>query len=124
MTIDSLDDFKRVVIENNYEFDGVDDIGRVTYKYRFFENEERWAAYSNDGTWVILFFRRNTLLRQFGDYEDVVERIKDNCSYVGIEEGTEYDYVSYKCEESKLDGKIGFTVAPGGRAIIKYFPNK
>jgi len=126
MSIDSLDDFKRVVIENQYEFDDVDDYGTMLYKYRenlAFGIEEKGGAYYKSGTWAFLFYRRDTALRPFGDYEDIVEEIKDNCSYVGIENHEENDYVIYKCEESNLDGKIGFMIREGV-GFIRYFPNE
>ena len=127
MTIDSLDDFKRVMIENQYEFEEVDDYGARRYKYRLessgLVDEEKWGAWWEDGTWALVFSRRESLLRQFGDYEDIVEEIKDNCSYVGIENHEENDYVSYKCEGNNLDGKIGFTIIEGV-GVIRYFPNE
>ena len=127
ISIDSLDDFKRVVIENQYEFDEEEDSEAMIYKYRVesfaLGNEEKWGAWYEDGTWVFLFYRRDTPLRPFGDYEDIVEEIKDNCSYVGIENHEENDYVIYKCEESNLDGKIGFMISEGV-GFIRYFPNE
>jgi len=125
MTIDSLDDFKRVMIENQYEFVEVDDDGRVAALEdveSFALTEEKGGAYHKDGRWVLLFSKRDTPLRQFGDYEDIVEEIKNNCSYVGIENYGEIDFVSYKCQESSFDGKIGFAITEGV-GIIRYFPN-
>ena len=127
MTIDSLDDFKRVVIENNYEFGEVDDYGAMIYKYRAesfaLGNEEKWGAWYKSGTWVFLFYRMSNPLKPFGDYEDIVEEIKDNCSYVGIENHEENDYVIYQCEESNLDGKIGFMISEGV-GYVRYFLNE
>ena len=55
-----------------------------------------------------------------GDYDDIVESIKEKCSYVDIEDEV---YVSYKCDESEFDGKIGFMISEGN-GYIRYFPIK
>ena len=128
MTIDSLDDFKRVMIENQYEFDEEEDSATMVYKYRVesfaLGNEEKVGAWYEDGTWVLMFSRtESSLLRRFGDYDDIVEEIKDNCSYIGIDKVKEDDYVFYQCEESSFDGKIGFSIIEG-LGVIAYFSNQ
>lgn len=127
MTIDSLDDFKRVVIENNYELDKIDYDGGLIYVLLSSNGDEsvREGRYWKDGSWQLQFGRKGSLLLlgQIWAYEDIVEEIKDNCSYVGIENHEEKDYVSYKCEESNLDGKIGFMISEGV-GFIRYFPNE
>ena len=122
--IDSLDDFKKVMIENKYEFDSVDDDERVIYGFNLTKDSingnksEKWGSYSKDGSWSLLFFDRKTIIYQRGDYDDIVEGIKDSCSYVDIEDEL---YVSYRCEDSKLDGKIGFMISDSN-GYIRYFP--
>ena len=48
-------------------------------------------------------------------------------SYVGIKKTDKIynnnDYVSYRCEESEFDGKIGFMIS-NNNGFIRYFPNK
>ena len=124
--IDSLDDFKKVMIENKYEFDSVDDDERVIYGFNLTKDSingnksEKWGSYSKDGSWSLLFFDRKTIIYQRGDYDDIVEGIKDNCSYVDIENEL---YVSYRCNESEFDGKIGFMISDSN-GYIRYFPKE
>ena len=127
--IKSLDDFKKVMIENKYELEGVEDDGRVVYGFGLVRDSikgngsEKWGNYEKDGSWSLQFNRRNTIIYQLGDYDDIVKGIKGNCSYFDIEERKEWDYVTYKCEESKFDGKIGFMISEG-RGYVRYFPIK
>lgn len=124
--INSLDDFKKVMIENKYEFDSVDDDERVIYGFNLTKDSingnksEKWGSYSKDGSWSLLFFDRKTIIYQRGDYDDIVEGIKDNCSYVDIENEL---YVSYRCDESEFDGKIGFMISDSN-GYIRYFPKE
>lgn len=124
--INSLDDFKKVMIENKYEFDSVDDDERVIYGFNLTKDSingnksEKWGSYSKDGSWSLLFFDRKTIIYQRGDYDDIVEGIKDNCSYVDIENEL---YVSYRCNESEFDGKIGFMISDSN-GYIRYFPKE
>ena len=124
--INSLDDFKKVMIENKYEFDSVDDDERVIYGFNLTKDSingnksEKWGSYSKDGSWSLLFFDRKTIIYQRGDYDDIVEGIKDNCSYVDIENEL---YVSYRCDKSEFDGKIGFMISDSN-GYIRYFPKE
>jgi hypothetical protein len=129
--INSLDDFKKVMIENKYEFDEIDSDGMWLYGFNRMEvdslgnkGSEKWGMFSKDGSWKIQFNKRNNFLYPLGDYDEIVENIKDECIYVGIEKFYEnYDYVTYSCNESKFDGKIGFMISDG-RGNIRYFPKK
>ena len=92
MSIDSLDDFKKVMIENKYELDKVDDDGRVVYGFELVRDSikgngsEKWGSFNKDGSWSLQFNERNTIIYKLGDYDDIVESIKEKCSYVDIEE--------------------------------------
>ena len=126
MSIDSLDDFKKVMIENKYELDKVDDDGSVIYGFGLVRDSikgngsEKWGSYNKGGSWSLQFNERNTIIYKLGDYDDIVESIKENCSYVDIENEV---YVSYKCDESEFDGKIGFMISDGN-GYISYFKSK
>ena len=127
MSINDLDSFKKVMIENKYEFDDVDDDGRVIYGFGLVRDSidgnrsEKWGSYGKkSGRWSLQFNERNTIIYKLGDYDDIVESIKEKCSYVDIENEV---YVSYKCDESKFDGKIGFMISEGN-GYISYFPNE
>ena len=114
--IDSLDDFKKVMIENKYEFISLNCI---------FQGEklgEKYGNYYKDGSWKIQFNEKNTLIFKLGDYDDIVEEIK-KCDYVGIEKFYKNnDYVTYNCNRD-INGKIGFMIVDGN-GFIRYFRNK
>jgi len=122
--VNSLDGFIKVMIENKYEFNDVDENDNVSYGFNLVKDEEngnkseKWGSYNEDGSWIIQFNDRKTIIYKRGDYDDIVESIKDKCSYVDIVDGL---YVSYSCEESEFDGKIGFMISDSN-GYIRYFP--
>ena len=124
-SINSLDLFKKVMIENNYEFDGVDDDGGVMYGYEMEKDEEsgeKWAviwAYYNNGRWSLKYALG---VFDLGGYKITVSDIKEKCNYVNIENYKGYDYATYRCDNSKSNGKLGFGIFEGN-GIIKYFPS-
>ena len=126
MSINSLDDFKKVMIENQYEFDEVDEDGSYLYGYGLVKDEingnksEKWGSFNKDGSWYIQFSKTENILYNYGDYDKIVRDIKSDCSYVNIENEL---YVSYRCEESEFDGKIGFMISEGN-GYVSYFPNE
>ena len=125
--IDSLDDFKKVMIENKYEFIEIDEDGSWLYGFNVVEVEgakyaEIYGNYNEDGSWKIQFNKKNTLIFKLGDYDDIVEEIK-KCDYVGIEKFYKNnDYVTYNCNRD-INGKIGFMIVDGN-GFIRYFRNK
>lgn len=125
--IDSLDDFKKVMIENRYQFDKIEDDGQVVYGFGLVKDSidgsksEKWGSYDKDGSWGLQFSDRKTLIYKFGDYGDIVDEIKMKCDYVNIVNYRDWDYVTYKCEDSKFDGKLGFLITDD-TGYIRYFP--
>ena len=125
--IDSLDDFKKVMIENQFQFDKVDSDGSVVYGFGLVKDSingsksEKWGSYDKDGSWRLQFSDRKTIIYKFGDYEEIVESIKEDCDYVNIVNYRDSDYVTYKCEDSKFEGKIGFVITDD-TGYIRYFP--
>ena len=125
--IDSLDDFKKVMIENKYEFIEISEDGSWLYGFNVVEVEgkklgEKYGSYFEDGSWKIQFNEKNTLIFKLGDYDDIVEEIK-KCDYVGIEKFYKNnDYVTYNCNRD-INGKIGFMIVDGN-GFIRYFRNK
>ena len=112
--INSLDDFKKVMIENKYEFIEVDEDGSWLYGFNVVEVEgkklsEKYGGYFEDGSWKIQFNETRNILAKLGDYDDIVEEIKKG-DYVGIEKFYKNnDYVTYNCNEN-IDGNIGFMI--------------
>ena len=89
MSINSIDQFKRVVIENGYEFNSTTEDGLVIYGYEIVrdsidgDKSTKWAYYnSNDNGWKMSWSR---VLKLFGvvntdsPYDLIVEKIKKKC---------------------------------------------
>ena len=122
--ISDVNDFKKVMIENQYQFDKVHEDGQVVYGFGLVKDSidgnksEKWGSYDKDGSWKLQFSDRKTLIYKYGDYEEIVKEIKENCDYVNIENYKDWDFVTYKCG---LDGKLGFLITDD-TGYIRYFP--
>ena len=138
MSIKSVDTFKKVAIENAYEFDNVDEDDWVTYGYNIVRDSingnksSKWMYYSKtDDKFTLLFSRKgkglfgNTIDIDNSDneYDLIVADIKEKCKYYKIINYKGIDYVSYSCSESSYKGKLGFMVAEGS-GFIRHFPPK
>ena len=131
MSINSIDKFKRVVIENGYEFNSTNEDGLVIYGYEIVRDSiegnksSKWAYYNSNGYgWQISWSRVNKLfgvVNTDSPYDLIVEEIKKKCKYYKILNYNDIDYVSYSCSESSYKGKIGFVVSEGN-GIIRHFP--
>ena len=144
MSISSLDQFKRVMIENTYEFNDIDDDGWVSYGFNIVRDSidgnrsSSWTAYNKtDNRWAINFSRGNKFAALFGaafgvesetdtsknSYDLIVEEIKEKCKYYKIANYKGDDYAYYSCPPSSYKGKIGFAVVEGW-GQIRHFPEE
>jgi len=138
MSINSEDTFKKVVIENGFEFESVDDEGWISYGFNIVRDSiegnksTKWGGYNKTDGRFFFQFNRRTLLGEFLGTEDdnskhpydlIVEDIKKNCKYYKIINYNGTDYVTYSCSESTYKGKIGFVVSEGV-GLIRHFPNE
>ena len=136
MSIRSIDTFKKVAIENAYEFDNVDEDDWVNYGYNIVRDSingnksSKWMYYSKtDDKFTLLFSRKgkglfgNTIDIDNSDngYDLIVADIKEKCKYYKIINYKGTDYVTYGCSESSYKGKIGFVVSEGS-GLIRHFP--
>ena len=128
MSIYSEDDFKRVMIENGYQLVG-DNITRedISFNYGFGtiiirgeKKSYKWGTYFKSGNWNLYYHNEYK-----SEFDKIVLDIKDNCSFVNIENFIyeEHDYVTYKCDKNDFNGRIGF-MTYNGDGYITYFPNK
>jgi len=137
MSINSLDTYKKVAIENAYEFDNVDEDDWVTYGYNIVRDSingnksSKWMYYSKtEGKFTLLFSRKGKGL--FGntididnsenEYDLIVADIKEKCKYYKIINYKGIDYVSYSCSESSYKGKIAFVIDEGW-GVVRHFPS-
>ena len=136
MNINSEKMFKKVMIENGYEFESND--GELIYGYEIQKDSidgnksSKWGYYRKNDEFL-LSFSRNSVLGSFfnleednteNEYDLIVKEIKKNCKYYDII-SKDYgdgiiDYVCYSCVGSKYKGKIGFMVSEGW-GYIKHF---
>ena len=137
MSIKSVDMFKKVVIENGYEYDSMDDDGWLTYGFNIVRDSiegnksSKWSSYNTKDDRFTLSFGRRSVLGNFLGTEDdtsqnpydlIVKDIKEKCKYYKIINYKGTDYVTYSCSESSYKGKIGFVVSEGV-GLIRHFPN-
>lgn len=136
MSINSEKMFKKVMIENGYEFESND--GELIFGYEIQKDSidgnksSKWGHYRKNDEFL-LSFSRNSVLGSFfnleednteNEYDLIVKEIKKNCKYYDII-SKDYgdgiiDYVCYSCVDSKYKGKIGFMVSEGW-GYIKHF---
>jgi hypothetical protein len=140
MSISSEKMFKKVMIENGYEWNSRDDEDGLIYGWEIEKDSingnksSKWGYYLDNGEFMVSFSRKsllNNLLKLEEDnteneYDLIVKEIKKNCKYYDIITNTnddeELDYVCYSCSESKYKGKIGFRVSEGW-GYIRHFLN-
>jgi len=148
MSINSVDIFKKVMIENGYEFDSLDNSGGVTdgllsYGYDMTEyssgssGSSRWMYYwtNDDRGFHLMFVMKNhvtglddpRLESNKNNYYTIVNDIKEKCKYYKIINYNELDnvtngvdFVTYSCSESLYKGKVGFVISEG-IGHIKHF---
>ena len=119
MSIKSLDTFKKVAIENNYEFDEINDDGLILYRL----NVTKWMGYNpKDDSFSLIFSKASF----FGatdntEYDRIYAVVKEKCSYYKIINDKGDDYVCYSCPESSYKGKIGFMIKENW-GVINHFP--
>ena len=116
MSINSIDTFKRVAIENGYsrqdEMEGVDvtDYNLILYTLESANSEDYLAGclyFKDTGEFIFIFAKQE--YNFLDNYENIVSDIKENCDYYKIINVNGNDYVAYDCADSEYKGKIGFT---------------
>lgn len=136
MSIYSEDTYKKVVIENGYQFNDSDD-GWITYGFNIVRDSiegnkaTMWSSYNTkDGRFDFSFNRTSglggsirTIISPDNPYELIEEDLKEKCKYYKIVNLGGKDYVTYSCSESLYKGKIGFRIDENGWGLIKHFPN-
>ena len=123
MYINSLKTFKRVMIENNFEFSQVDSMS--IYNMMLFE--DHWYGLNID-EFQFRFSRSGTTkdgrsIVMDSPYDEIIRKIKNRCRYVDIFNRKDLDYVCYDCPQSSFEGYIGFTVNDGVGYVRHIIPN-
>ena len=134
MSISDVKQFKKVMIENSFEKNVIND-GWLVYGYNIVKDSvngdtsSKWGLYNLDDDRFMLQFSKEGFfgLSDESDYDNIVKEIKKNCTYYDVIEYTNSggevdDFVCYSCPQSKYKGKIGFMVYDGN-GVIRHFPN-
>ena len=114
MTINSEDTFKKVVIENDYEFYQEED-GVIVYGWKLDgDNAQMWGNYNKNKNDVIFQFSQNWIYGHRDEFKEITSEIKSRCEYYRINE----KWAAYKCPESS--NEFGFQTADdAGYVYIK-----
>lgn len=125
-TITSLNQFKRIVIENGYEkakTQIAEDI--VTYYLEpYYIDDEltnlKGGAYYYTKNGDFRFNFRENEFNYNKQYDDIFDEVKKDCIFFEIIPRKDLEYAAYSCF---LDGKLGF-VQEEGWCYIHYFAEK
>ena len=126
MSIKSEDMFKKVAIENSYEFDNIDEDDWITYGFNITRDSIKgnkslkWMYYNSKDDRFVLVFSRDSFDNFKNPYDLIVNNIKQKCKYYKIINNNGKDFVTYSCSESSYKGKIGFMISEG-RGVIRQF---
>ena len=122
-TINSLESFKKVLIENNYEYDKKASKKKkgLNVTYRTADNQ-KYALWNTDrDEFAILINKTNILggLENDTDYDDILKNVQDKCTYYGVYGGKDVtDAVFYNCSDFSYNGLVGFLVNGGSGYIF------
>lgn len=126
--IESVNTFKKVVIENNYEF-SKEDGGWIFYGYELEEEDDeilakKWGGYNiENGSWYFQFYDKSNIVYDYGyEYYEITDSIKENCEYFDImEDEWGKEFVTYKCKDTKWGdlGMIGFNII-NDSGVVKF----
>tara|TARA_B100001173_G_C15746598_1_gene445061 strand:- start:190 stop:678 length:489 start_codon:yes stop_codon:yes gene_type:complete len=138
MSINSVDMFKKVAIENTYEFQDFNqnrtDKNWIDYVYvleKDSDNYIKWAMYHKKENRFIFKFSRTDIVSSFfgsepdnseNPYDLITKSIKEKCAYIKIVTLNEIDFVTYSCVDSSFNGNVGFTVH-NSEGWIRHFPS-
>ena len=127
--IESVNTFKKVVIENNYQFD-VEDGNWIYYGFNLEKRKDgslakKWGAYNKENdSWYFQFNEDDNSFFDYGyEYNEITDSIKEECVYYDILEDTMgKEYVGYICDGAVWGdiGIVGFNVIDDS-GIVKVF---
>ena len=121
MSINSIDTFKRVVIESGYEYIKEDSWLTYGYKVEKTKNEEptasKWGVYNIEWENFIFQFIKADIFVEL-EFNKIVSDIKSKCEYFEING----EYVTYNCPDSSFEGQIAFKTSEGS-GFVAMFPS-
>ena len=140
MSINSEKTFKRVMIENGFEYEDTDNDQYVWYGMNIVKDSVKgsqssfWSSYyKRNGEFEFQISLRSIFGFDFfgkqienedNVYNDIMDKIKKNCKYYDVLNENGNDYVCYSCPQSTYKGKIGFTKVEGNGMIKHIIPKQ
>ena len=119
MSINSIDTFKRVVIENSFEYSSEDNYIRYGYKLDTNKKGEdvasKWASFDKEFGNFLFQFIKDGLFTDL-EFNRIVSDIKSKCEYFEING----EYVTYNCDDSTFEGQIGFKTSDGSGFVVMF----
>ena len=131
ISINNLDFFRKVMIENDYKRHyGSEDKGTI-YRYgKGLEKDSlssefvayRWGYYNTKtNVWEIKIHDRTIL---WDTYEKIYDKVKENCEFYDVlTRNDSVEVVTYFCKDSSLKGKIGFYTDKKDSDNIVFLPD-
>ena len=124
--INSLDQFKRIAIENGYEKSKTQNYDNIVEYYLepSYDNEEGISAkgvafyYTSNGDFRFIF--KENIFGVNLEYDDIFDEVKKDCQFFEIIPRKDLEFATYSCS---LKGKLGFVEEEGYR-YIHYFAEK
>lgn len=126
--IDSKEEAKRFCSENNFnKIYSQNPDWYLDYAYKAYYQEDAYVFFSlavQTGGWDLsIYWKYNGL------YEKILEQVKNQCTFVGIEKEEEWlggdEWACYSCPSARFTGKIKFSSRPyANLEIINYTPPK
>ena len=141
MSIKDVESFKKLVITEGYSLMSMADKLEAETEIEIGEDDRALMdstfimyGYGNDE--IVAFYDRVTPTWMFtirlpvlwktlsnNIYKPITDRIKSDCTYMEIKNYNGMDLACYRCEDSSLDGNIGFAVQDDA-GWIRYFPKE
>ena len=118
MSIDGLNTFKKLMIENNFQHS---EEGSTDDKIMYVDIQDtKGAMHTTKGYPIFGFYFNKTMTLldekiEMNDtpYDRIFDEVKEKCTFVKISEGYELEYACYECEDAKFEGMIGFAIFEG-----------
>ena len=124
--INSLDQFKRIAIENGYEKSKIQDSDNIVEYYLepSYDDKEvisaKGAAYYYIANGDFRFVFEENYVRVNLEYDDIFDEVKKDCQFFKIIPRKDLEFATYSCSQK---GKLGFVEEEGYR-YIHYFAEK
>tara|TARA_Y100000991_G_scaffold204653_1_gene180333 strand:- start:651 stop:1553 length:903 start_codon:yes stop_codon:yes gene_type:complete len=128
MSVNSLDTYKKVILENGYTFlENTDSIivYGITLKKDSTNYYDEWFLYEKDNGEFKIKFNEDKNNRE-NPYNIIIDKIKNNCTFYDTLKNDEwiYDYICYSCSESTYKGKICYMTTDSISYITHMIPTK